>query len=339
MAHPLRADAWTCNDSGMTAVYPGRICLIGEHCDWYGGASLAAPLPMTIAARTTPAAAGLSAETVMDGVALSGAWPGPGVARDGGPLRFIPAAAAVLAEEGIAVPPVHLTLTADLPTGRGFSSSAALCLAVCDALAQAAGAALSAERLAELAFVVEHDRLGIACGRLDQLACAARMPVFLRWEDGRAPLQRVVPAADFYLVAAAFSAPRDTPGILAALHRPLPQVDAALAVFAEGAAAGAAALERGDAGALGAAMNDAQSAYETLLEPVLPELAAPMLRRTCAALRLRGALGAKFSGAGGDGSVIALLQSAAEMADTTDWLRQQGLAAWAVPLTPPGATG
>ena len=26
----------------MATRFPGRICLIGEHCDWYGGASLAA---------------------------------------------------------------------------------------------------------------------------------------------------------------------------------------------------------------------------------------------------------------------------------------------------------
>ena len=319
--------------------YSGRICLIGEHCDWYGGASLAAPLPMGITAVAVPQDAGLSVTTTLDGVRYEARFARHTVDPDGGPLRFIPAAAAVLGVHGVVVPPVHLTLSADLPTGRGFSSSAALCLAVLDALARAAGAVLSDEDLAELAFVVEHDRLGIACGRLDQLACVAGVPVFLRWSDGRAPLQRIHPGADFFFIAAAFSAPRDTPGILAALHQPLPAVDAALRTFAQRAEDGAAALSAGDAVALGAAMSSAQAAYETLLEPALPALSAPRLRQTCAHLRGLGALGAKFSGAGGEGSVIALFADEASARAAVMDLRAQGLSAWEVPITPRRASG
>ena len=273
---------------------------------------------------------GLSAHSVMDGAPLRGVWPGPVVDPGGGPLRFVPAAAAVLRDAGITPPPAHLTITADLPTGRGFSSSAALCLAVCDVLARLAGHCLAPEKLADLAFQTEHDRLGIACGRFDQLACVAGVPVFLPWKDGQAPLIRVVPDRALHLVAAAFSAPRDTPGILAALHRPLPVIGAAFAIFAAGAEAGAEAIRAGDVVTLGAAMNRAQSAYEDLLEPALPELAAPGLRQACVALRERGALGAKFSGAGGDGSVVALFETAEGSASAASFLSESGLAAWSV---------
>lgn len=53
-------------------------------------------------------------------------------------------------------------------------------------------------------------------------------------------------------------------------------------------------------------MNSAQIAYERWLHAELPELRAPVMVRTCAELRRDGALAAKFSGAGGEGSVIAL---------------------------------
>ncbi|MFT5682904.1 MAG: mevalonate kinase [Myxococcota bacterium] len=319
--------------AGIATRYPGRIGLLGEHCDWYGGASLAAPLPMGITVTATRRPAGLTCSAVMDGTPIRGSWPGPVVDPAGGPLRFVPAALAVMSEAGIEVPPLHLSIDSDLPTGRGFSSSAALCLSVCDAMAQSAGHVLPPEHLADLAFAVEHDRLGVACGRLDQLACVAGGPVLLRWRDGRAPLIPVVCARPLHLVAAAFSAPRDTPGILAALHRPLPEVALALGIFAQGAEDGADAIVRGDLVALGAAMNAAQSAYETLLEPVLPELAAPQLRQTCADLRQWGALGAKFSGAGGDGSVIALLSSTDETEAVTARLRASGLAAFSLTIT------
>ncbi|MDG1479860.1 MAG: galactokinase family protein [Myxococcota bacterium] len=318
------------------ARYPGRICLLGEHCDWYGGASLAAPLPMGVTVTVTDRPSGLSCHAMMDDTPIHATWPGPQIDPAGGPLRFVPAAAAVLLAAGIPVPPLHLSITADLPTGRGFSSSAALCLALCDAMAQRAGVVLPPPQLAELAFVVEHDQLGVACGRLDQLACVAGAPVLLRWSDGHAPLQPLPPARPLFLVAAAFSAPRDTPGILSALRRPLPEIDAALSIFAQGAEDGAAAILRGDLPALGAAMSAAQSAYETLLEPCLPALAAPQLRQVCTELREWGALGAKFSGAGGDGSVIALLSTQEEAARVAGRLQETGLAAFSL-IIPAGA--
>ncbi len=326
--------------TATAARYPGRICLLGEHCDWYGGSSLTAPLPLGITATATERPSGLSCSAVMDGAPIRGAWSGPRVDPAGGPLRFVPAAAAVLVEAGVPVPPLHLAIDSDLPTGRGFSSSAALCLSACDAMARLASHILPPQRLAELAFIVEHDRLGVACGRLDQLACVANQPVLLRWQGGHAPLLPVPLARPLFLVAAAFSAPRDTPGILDALHRPLPQIAEALAVFARGAEDGAAALTRGDLPALGAAMNAAQSAYEALLEPSLPELIAPQLRRTCADLRRWGALGAKFSGAGGDGSVVALLSEAAEAEQIARRLADAGLAAFSliVPASPAGSS-
>lgn len=311
----------------IRCAYPGRACLLGEHCDWYGGASLAVPLPMAVEAAARPGPHAISIETTLDGRPAAGAWAHPAVEPAGGPLRFVPAAAWHLQQQGMSLPPTHLTVRSDLPTGRGFSSSAAFCLAVLDALAQSAGHALSAQALAEHAFTVENTLLGVACGRLDQHACAAREPVFFEWQGGHAVPEAVHVGAPMVLVVGAFSAPRDTPGILAALRRGGPAVDAALSVFAETTRRGRRALEAGDTAGLGAAMNDAQEAYASHLL-ALPELAAPQLLRACAALRAAGARGAKFSGAGGDGSVIALFDDV----ERARAARAKLEAGWLVPL-------
>jgi len=269
---------------------------------------------------------------------------GLGQAAVQGPLRFVPAAMLALRERGIALRPAALWCHSSLPAGRGFSSSAAFSLAVLDGLARHAGVRLSALELAELAFVAESRIVGVPCGRLDPLACVAGAPVFLQWDGDSAPLRRIRPAKAVHLVLGVFSKPRDTAGILRALARrwqsPLTDprdpadvavVREAITVWGSAATRGAHALTVGDLVGLGEAMNEAQGAYERAASEVA-ELEAPGLVTACMALRAEGALGAKFSGAGGDGSVVALARTARHAERLAGVLADRGLAVWKVPL-------
>ncbi|RME24246.1 MAG: hypothetical protein D6798_11645, partial [Deltaproteobacteria bacterium] len=204
--------------------YPGRLCLLGEHCEWAGGASLVIPLSQSLAVHVEPARTGLSASAALGGELLHGRWPvDGGPIPDSGALRLVPAAASVLAEHGIHPRPCRLRIEGDLPPGRGFASSTATCLGVLDGLARHAGVSLSPLRLAELACEVEHGRLGAAGGRLDALACALARPAWIRWFPGpdsecRPVVRRLRAGATLHFVVACIPRPRDTQAIVRTLR-------------------------------------------------------------------------------------------------------------------------
>jgi mevalonate kinase len=296
----------------MIAV-PGRICLVGEHNDWAGGAAVVVPMDRFVRVRLRPDAT-LSATAVLEGRSLS--WR---AGEEPGPLRFVPAVATVCGRAwgGACTGAVHIE--GELPAGRGFSSSAAVCVALVRAFAEAQGRSLSPPEVAELAWEAEAGECGVNCGRLDPLACAWGTPLFLRFSgndvDGE-PLP-----AHFGLAVGSFPTPRDTRAILDTLGRHfrgevavrdwegvrrVGAVRGALDGFGEEARHAKQALRDGDLRALGASMTVCQEIYEEELMPAFPELRAPGLVRAVRALREAGALGAKFSGAGGDGSVVGL---------------------------------
>jgi galactokinase len=290
---------------------PGRICLVGEHCDWAGGAALVVPLDRFVSVRASRAPA-FSARSIFEGRAVA-------TGDIASPLRYVDAVADELHSRLGAPVAAALEITSDLPAGRGFSSSAALCVASARALAAAAGVEWDADTLAEIAYAAERTRLGVHCGRMDPLACAHAVPLFLDFGGDTPSVEPL--AAALSLAVGSSSAPRDTPRILSELARyhagevPLRDPSAVAAVGAvrgaiEGFAAQARiardALRANDVRAVGAAMDVAQEIYEDDLGTAISRLHAPRVVRAVRALRAAGALGAKFTGAGGEGAVVGL---------------------------------
>lgn len=294
---------------------PGRICLLGEHCDWAGGAALTVPLDRAVHVRASRAAV-FSARSMLEGRAFAtGETPPPGAL----PLPHVEAVRAEVEARLGSAALAALEISTDLPAGRGFSSSAALCVATARALLSAAGATLDADAIAGIAYAAERGRLGVNCGRMDPLACAHGVPIFLEFAGDDVRVEPL--AASLWLAVGSAPAPRDTPRILAELGRlhagevPLRDPSAVAAVGAvrgaiEGFAAQARmardALRAGDLRVVGGAMDVAQDIYEEDLMPAVPALHAPRVVRAVRALRAAGALGAKFTGAGGEGAVVGL---------------------------------
>ncbi|HJN75420.1 MAG TPA: hypothetical protein QGF58_15940 [Myxococcota bacterium] len=294
---------------------PGRACLLGEHCDWAGGvdaACLVVPLKVGIEVTVRRADWGLVVHSAY-GVTRMGADMRC-VAED--PNRYVAAVARELLRQGLSLPPARVVVRSTLLAGRGFSSSAAVCVAAARALAAHAGVEVDA---AGVAYRAERRDLGVNCGEMDQLASAAGAPLFIDWGPPRAE-RRLRPGLSIPLLVAAFPDEISAAPILAALAEARPS--AAFAAWGAGARRAAVALEAGDLVALGAELDAAQAVYESL---ELPALQAPKLGETCDALRALGALGAKFSGAGGDRSLVAVFEDDGGLARGRVLLEERGL--------------
>jgi mevalonate kinase len=229
------------------------------------------------------------------------------------PNRYVVAVAQELWSQGLRWGPSRIVVDSEIPVGRGFSSSAAVCVATATALAQVAGEQVDA---VQVAYAAERVRLGISCGLLDPIACAAPGPVLIQWPN--AEIQQI-PGSPWVL-AAALPAPVAAGPLLAALsaNRNRPDVAEALSGWGQLAQDAVDDLARHDWAALGAKLNAAQALHDAI-----PELHAPQLARLRE--RLPHALGSKFTGAGGDRSLVAVFAGAQERSLGRAWLEAQGL--------------
>ncbi|MEV0154854.1 galactokinase [Micromonospora sp. NPDC050686] len=151
---------------------PGRVNLIGEHTDYNDGFVLPFTLPLrTVVAATTrddarwTVRSELSADPVEFGPAEADA---PG--RVTGWAAYVAGVVWALRAAGHEVPGARLAIASDVPVGSGLSSSAAVESAVLAALVELGGLDLPADRWPKLAQRAENDYVGAPTGIMDQSA-------------------------------------------------------------------------------------------------------------------------------------------------------------------------
>ncbi|WP_026123085.1 galactokinase [Nocardiopsis chromatogenes] len=150
---------------------PGRINLIGEHTDYSDGFVLPFALPHTLHAAAAPRADGavrLRSLQAPEGDGFGVADLAPGSVE--GWAAYPAGALWVLRQEGYRVDGLDLLVDSAIPSGAGLSSSAALSCAAVMAGAAVHGADPSASQVIRMARRVENDFVGMPCGVLDQSA-------------------------------------------------------------------------------------------------------------------------------------------------------------------------
>jgi mevalonate kinase len=292
----------------MTCAGYGKIILLGEHAVVYGYPALAAALDrgVTMAPVPTPAGGPLRLDLR--------AWDVAVTADDDHPVARSLAAIADALDAGR--PPLSLIGDAQVPHGAGLGSSAALAVAIARAVLTYLKQPLDVATLTRAAGASETLVHGRPSGVDVALAIAGGTGVFRR-STGLAPLGGV-PA--LRILVGPSGAPRSTAAMVARVAEVTgsQRDDPRLRELGALTDSATAALLAADHPTLGGAMNRAH----TLLADL--GVSTAQLDALCDCAREAGAYGAKLTGAGGGGAVIAIAPRDREAAVLAAW-KQAGV--------------
>lgn len=172
---------------------PGRVNLIGDHTDYNQGLALPFALPLrTVArARARPDRV-IRARSVGHPDVVCEIPSHPGDVSGWG--AYVAGVAWALSGAGVDVPGADLDVSSSVPVGAGVSSSHSLECAVALALCDLAGVTLDRTDLAHTIQRAENDYVGAPTGLLDQMALLHSVPDHLSLFDARALTVEPVPA-------------------------------------------------------------------------------------------------------------------------------------------------
>lgn len=287
----------------ISASASGKIILFGEHAVVYGEPAIAVPVTQVRAkAILVPNPVGSSGEIKISAPAIS----------IDGELKSLPvdhpiakAIHLTLENVGISQPPAfNLKISSTIPIAAGLGSGAAITVVLIRAVSLFLGRPLSDEMVNELTFEVEKIYHGTPSG-IDNTVVTYGMPVY--FVRGR-PIEAFTVKKPFCILIGdtGISSPTAVAvgDVRKAWEAQTEKFNQLFKGCGEIALQARQAIESGDVEALGPLMDENQA---LLMEM---GVSSPELESLIATAKDAGALGAKLSGAGGGGNMIALVDSA-----------------------------
>lgn len=279
----------------------GKAILCGEHAVVYGRPAIGVPLADIFAEAEVREGTGGVTIVAED---LDQAWMLDELAPDHPLAHIVRATLRQLDEE--TTPNFLLTLHSTIPIARGLGSGTAISTAIVRALADFYGVKLSVAQTSALVFETEKLYHGLPSG-VDNTIIAYEQPVY--FVRGQTP-QRLRVARPFRLVVADTGIPSETKvavgDVRAAWQREPARYEKLFDEIAALVNEARTAIEYGRIEQLGPLLNANQEHLRAL------GVSSPELERLSAAARRAGAAGAKLSGAGRGGSLIALVDAATQ---------------------------
>lgn len=300
---------------------PGKIILLGEHGVVYGHPALACAIPRftRVQCEWYEGPNVLVSPLLNQGEAITLA--NPSTSAPAALFRFL------FQHFQLPTENVCVRVDGDLPVGRGLGSSASLSVAAIRAVSALMQRPISPEALLALGLEAEKHFHGTPSG-LDHTTVV--FEGVLLFQHGSPP-RRIVSPNSFELVVLDSGGERQTGAMVAEVRARLqasPQViQPLLETIRQDVQQAVKALESGDLDALGALMNHNQQQLEAL------GVSTPRLEALVKLARDAGALGAKLSGAGGGGVVVALARTGAQR--VLEVARDAGVPAFSVRVNAP----
>ncbi len=323
---------------------PARANLLGEHTDYNDGFVLPTPL-----AYRTVVEAGTDEGAEGGSLTMHAAQFGETVQRRlGEPRRgdwtdYVLGSVSVLAEQGVTVPALRIAIDSDVPMGAGISSSAALEVSVLRAARSLLGLDIDDVTIARLGQKAENSYVGMQCGIMDQMVSSLGTfgkALFLDTRDMATELVDL-PADERIAIIHCGVAHKLTEGGYNTRRRECEAACQALGIASlrdigtdaldridvlpdplnrrarhvvtenQRVLDGVAALKSGDIARFGALMNASHASQRDDYEVSIPEIDA-----LADSAQRHGAIGARLTGGGFGGSIVALVPEA----DYDDWL-------------------
>ena len=292
----------------------GKIILLGEHAVVHGRHAIGCPVPLTIRAIVEDGDRGVELLIPRWGVEYQLAKP-PEQRRS-----FEQAAGAILDKLGLARRTMRIEVFPDVPRGMGLGGSAALAVAIVRALDLHFHLGLSDAEVNELAYLSEQNAHGQPSGIDNTLATYGKPLVFRRGTPPLVePLNIPQPLSIVVGMTQTEGLTARTVANVAEARLRNPRLYEKIFDDIDGLVLQAvSAIQDNDVDTLGDLMNINQGLLNAL------QVSTPELERLINVARDAGAAGAKLTGGGGGGAMIALCSNAGTTADVQQAIERQG---------------
>ena len=324
LTHPVRVSRNSARKRGTEdaalGVGYGKVVIMGEHAVVYGRHAIAAPLPMTIKAQVEDCDEGIHLLIPRWGIEFQ-------LASNPNERRSFERPAGVMLDElGLSGRAMRIEVFPEVPRSMGLGGSAAMAVAIVRALDKHYRLGLADEEVNRLAFEAEKLAHGNPSGIDNTLACYAKPLVFragnpplVETLNIKTPIPMVVGMTGYEgltaktvgRVNAAWQQDRKL------YERIFDQIDTLVL-------RGVQAIQDEDLVTLGQLMNICHGMLNAL------QVSTPELEQLVDIARANGALGAKLTGGGGGGSIIALCDGDTDA--VVNAIRAAGFDAMAVAL-------
>jgi hydroxymethylglutaryl-CoA reductase len=287
------------HDEVATEAGYGKIIVLGEHAVVYGRHAIAAPIPLTIRAEVKPQHEHIDLVIPRWGVEMR-------LSEPEGCISSLHASITLITQRlGVEQRGMRVEVFPRVPRANGLGASAALAVAVIRAVARCFAITISEREISNLAFDCEKIAHGTPSGIDNTLATFGR-PILFRKDHANARPEirdlatpRPIPII-IGLSGTATLTMQTVGNVRSAWQKNPRRYETIFSQIDELALAGVEALKRGDIAELGELMNIDHGLLNAL------QVSSWEIEELVEIARHNGALGAKLTGGGGGGAMIAV---------------------------------